>query len=242
MAYASANDISPNGQFVVGFSSRVENEQTIGYAARWDQSSGSWQPLMIPAGSALAVSDDGTVAGNVPVQGSLTERRARVWTPDGPVELPGVDTRANDINAAGTVVVGYRLQDVSCRRPPCGKYEVPMVWTLTSGNWIAQELVALDGVDSEANAVADVNGEPVIVGYGYTKKDAVMRAVYWKRNAQGIYGAPTRLAGLEGYSRAFASAQDINLSGQVAGYSGILSKNPRTPSTFQAVMWQLPAP
>jgi uncharacterized membrane protein len=242
MTYASANDISPNGQFVVGYSSRVENDQDIGYAVRWDWSSGTWQPTQIPSGGAVAVSDAGTVVGSVPVAGSATERKARVWTQSGSVELPGTDTRANDINAAGTVVVGYRLQDVVCRRPSCGKYEVPMVWTLTNGTWVAQELVALDGVDSEANAVAEVDGVSVIVGYGYTKKDAIMRAVYWKHDAQGTYGPPVRLAGLDGYARAFASAQDVNSSGKVVGHSGIRSKSPRTPSTIQAVMWQLPSP
>jgi uncharacterized membrane protein len=82
----------------------------------------------------------------------------------------------------------------------------------------------------------------VIVGYGYTKKDAVMRAVYWTPDAQGSYGAPTRLGGLDGNPGAFATAQDINPSGQIAGYSGIRSRSPRTPSTIMAVMWQLPAP
>lgn len=242
MTYAGASDISPNGQFVVGSSSRVENDQAIGYAVRWDRFSGDWQPTQIPSGGAVAVSDAGTVVGNVAVAGSPTERKARVWTEDGSVELPGIDTRANGINAAGTVVVGYRLQDVVCRRPPCAKYEVPMVWTLTSGNWVAQELVALDGVDSEANAVAEVNGESVVVGYGYTKKDAVMRAVYWKPDALGRYGAPTRLAGLEGDSRAYASATDINASGLVAGHSGPRSRGMRNPSPTQAVTWQLPSP
>lgn len=120
---------------------------------------------------------------------------------------------------------------------------VAMAWsiqTATAARPGAQELIALDGVASEANAVAEVNGETVIVGYGYTKKDAIMRAVYWKADAQGTYGAPTRLAGLNGSSGAYASAQDINSSGQVVGYSGILRKSPRIPSTIQAVIWELP--
>ena len=249
MTYAAAGDISPNGRYIVGSSSRVENDQTIGYAVRWDRASGDWQPTEIPSGGAAAVSDDGAVAGSIAVPGSTTERRARIWADSSSVELPGTetegvpnDTRANDINAAATVVVGFRLQPIACRRPPCGEYEVPMVWRLTNGTWVARELVALDGVDSEATAVAEVNGKTVIVGYGYTKKDAVMRAVYWTPDAQGNYGAPARLGGLDGNPGAFASAQVINSSGKVVGYSGILSKSPRTPSAIQAVMWQLPAP
>lgn len=236
MTFATAGDISPNGQFVAGYS----YVSTGGFGVRWDRSSGSWQPTAIPVGSAIAVSNDGTVAGSVPVAGSPTGRTARVWTESGSAELPGADTRANGISADGTVVVGYRRQDVTCRRPPCGKYPVPMVWTFANGDWVAQELIALDGVDSEANAVAEVNGKTVIVGYGYTKKDAIMRAVYWKADAQGTYGVPARLAGLNGSSGAYASAQDINSSGQVVGYSGILGKSPRIPSMTQAVIWELP--
>jgi uncharacterized membrane protein len=114
-----------------------------------------------------------------------------------------------------------------------------MVWTLINDAWVGQELVALDGVDSEASAVAEVNGETVIVGYGYTKKDAVMRAVYWKADAQGSYGPPTRLGGLDGERRAFARATDINPSGQVVGYSGSRVNSPKT-GVIVAVMWQLP--
>ena len=236
MTYASAQNVSPNGRFIVGSSS----SDTAFVAVRWDRSSGSWQPTRIPSGGAVAVSDTGAVAGSIAVAGGTTERKARVWTDNGSVELPGIDTRANDISADGTVVVGYRLQDVDCRRPPCGKYEVPMVWTLQSDEWIAQELTALDGVASEAIAVAEVNARTVIVGYGYTKKDAIMRAVYWKADAQGTYGPPTRLGGLDGSPGAIGSARDINSSGQVAGYSGILSRSPRKPSKIVAVIWQLP--
>jgi uncharacterized membrane protein len=240
MTYASAGDISPNGQFIVGFNGvEIDAYTTVGFAVRWDRSSGTWQPTQIPSGGAVAVSDTGAVAGSVAVAGSTTEGKARVWTDSGAVELPGVDTRAKGISADGTVVVGYRLQDVDCRRPPCGKYEVPMVWTLESGIWTGQELVALDGVDSEASAVAKVNGKTVIVGYGYTKKDAIMRAVYWQTNEQGSYGPPGRLAGLDGNSKSSARATDINVAGQVVGYSGIRTSSRRN-GVVVTVMWALP--
>jgi len=239
MAYASAGDISSNGQFIVGYSSREENGTTIGYAVRWDRSSGTWQPTQIPSGGAVAVSDSGAVVGSVAVAGSTTERRARVWTDNGTIELPGTDTRANGVSDDGTVVVGYRLEDVHCRRPLCGKYEVPMVWTLQGGTWVGQELIALDGVDGEASAVAEVNGRTVIVGYGYTKKDAIMRAVYWQADEQGSYGPPMRLAGIDGNARAFARATDISSSGKIVGYSSIRTNGPRN-SVIVTVMWTLP--
>jgi hypothetical protein len=235
MTYASATDISPNGHFIVGGSS----SDTSFFAVRWDRSSGTWQPTQIPSGGAVAVSDNGAVAGSVAVAGSTTERKARVWTDSGSIELPGNDTRANGISADGTVVVGYRLQDAVCRRPTCGKYEVPMVWTLASGTWTGQELLALDGVDSEASAVAKVNGKTVIVGYGYTKKDGVMRAVYWQTGEQGSYGPPGRLAGLDGNSKSSARATDINAAGQVVGYAGIRTNSPRN-GVIVTVMWTLP--
>lgn len=112
-----------------------------------------------------------------------------------------------------------------------------MVWTLQGGTWTGAELTSLDGVDSEASAVAKVAGKTVIVGYGYTKKDAVMRAVYWATDEQGAYGPPARLAGLDGSARAFARATDVNASGQVVGYSG-LGRGRR--STRVAVLWTLP--
>jgi uncharacterized membrane protein len=239
MTYASADDISSNGQFILGFSSREENGQTIGYAVRWEHSSGTWQPTQIDSGGAVAVSDSGAVAGSIAVVGSPTEARARVWTDSGSVVLPGIDTRANDISADGTVVVGYRLQDVDCRRPPCGKYEVPMIWTLQGGAWTAHELTALDGVDSEASAVAEVNGRTVIVGYGYTKKDAIMRAVYWQSDEQGSFGPPVRLAGLDGNAKSLARATGVNASGQVVGYAGIRTSSPRN-GVLVTVMWTLP--
>jgi uncharacterized membrane protein len=100
-------------------------------------------------------------------------------------------------------------------------------------------LIALDGVDSEATAVAAVNGRTVIVGYGYTKKDAIMRAVFWQADELGNYGPPTRLAGVDGSSRSFGRATDINPAGQIVGYSGIRTNNPRN-GVVVAVMWTLP--
>jgi len=38
---------------------------------------------------------------------------------------------------------------------------------------------ALDGVGSEAPGVGDINGNLVIVGYGYTRTDRIMQVVPW---------------------------------------------------------------
>lgn len=221
MVYAGADGISANGQYIVGSNSTV----SVWRAVRWDRSNGTWtQPKLISSGDAIAVSNGGLVAGS-------DSDRARVWNGTTATYLPGADTRANNINPAGTVVVGYRWKACTGR---CDKYEVPMVWTLKNGTWTAQELQALDGADSEALGVGEVNGRTVIVGYGYTKKDGVMRAVAWKADALGNYGAPIRLAALDGRSRSWARAEGVNSSGHVVGTSQGAGTRPF------AVIWRLP--
>lgn len=220
MEFASAEAISANGSYIVGWSST----DTEGHSVRWDRLAGTWQPLAIPGG-ATAVTDSGAVVG------SDGNGRVRIWTEKGTVTLPGIDARAHDVNSAGTVVVGFRWQ--ACPEP-CGMYEVPMVWTLRNGTWNAQELQALDGVDSEAYGVGEVNGQTIIVGYGYTRSDSIMRAVVWKPDAQGKYAAPLRLGALNGRSSAWARAADVNASGYVVGTSAGNGL-----SVF-AVRWKLP--
>jgi uncharacterized membrane protein len=102
--------------------------------------------------------------------------------------------------------------------------------------WIAQELQALDGVDSKARGVEVVNGKAVIVGYGYTKKDAIMRAVAWIPDSGGNYGAPIRLAAIDGRNSRWASAEDVNASGKVVGTSAY------TGLKRLAVTWTLTVP
>lgn len=189
MDYASSYGISPDGRFIVGSSSKDPDW----YWVRWDRFGGDWRATSIPSGGATAVSNAGAVIGSQPVAGGATERRASLWTEQGTVVLPGVDTRPNDVNAAGTVVVGFRWQPCPS---PCGQV--------------------------------------IIVGYGYTRKDAVMRAVVWRADAQGNCGAPMRLGALDGRSSACARAQDINSLGQVVGTSAGSGL-----SRF-AVTWQLP--
>lgn len=221
MIYSDVTGISPNGQYIVGSNSTDLAWQAV----RWDRSSGNWQPRALDGIGASAVSNNGAVVGTWGGQ-------ARIWTESGLVTLPGTDTVAHEISASGTAIAGFRWQ--SCPAP-CGEYEVPMVWILKSGVWIAQELQALDGVDSEALGVEVVNGKAVIVGYGYTKKDAIMRAVAWIPDNVGNYGAPIRLAAIGGRSSAWARAEDVNSSGQVVGTSADRAQ-------VTAVMWALTVP
>jgi len=146
--------------------------------------------------------------------------------------LPGFDVIALDITANGGSVVGYRLQPCP---EPCGEYPVPVYWTLlANGTWAGPvDLPALDGVDSEARSIAVRNGKRLIVGHGFTKKDAIMRAVAWIEDSPGKFSLH-RLAAIEGKSKAWARAADVNSRGQVAGASQA------TGFSYYAVLWQLP--
>jgi uncharacterized membrane protein len=144
----------------------------------------------------------------------------------------GAGTVANDISQDGNLIVGFRWE--ACVRPDC-EYEVPVFWTReSSGKWAMHDLPALDGVDSEARGVGMVGGKAVIVGYGYTKKDAIMRAVAWIPGADGKYDLPIRLAALGGKAKAWATAEDVNVEGVVVGTSASTGLN------RVAVLWRLP--
>jgi hypothetical protein len=95
---------------------------------------------------------------------------------------------------------------------------------------------ALDGVDSEAQAVAEVHGMNVIVGFGYTKQDGgILRPVAWVPAANGSYGAPLRLEPLGGDFKSWAEAVDVNRNGLVLGWSD----RSATDWTTTAVVWPL---
>jgi len=98
---------------------------------------------------------------------------------------------------------------------------------------VPEELVALDGVDSEARSVVRIGGRLVVVGYGFTSRDAIQRAVAWVPDATGAFGDPLRLDAIGGHSNAFASAWEVDRQGQVVGAS---AKNIDT----HAVLWTLP--
>ena len=103
-----------------------------------------------------------------------------------------------------------------------------------NGTWAEPvDLPALDDVDSEASAIAKRNGQWLIVGHGFTKKDAIMRAVAWIEDSPGKFSLH-RLAAIDGRGKSWAQAMDVNSRGQVAGTSQ------GTGSSNYAVLWQLP--
>ncbi len=203
------------------------------YGVRWSWTpAGSWQVESLGLNFyPRAISDDGSViVGNV-------DEQVRLWLAlregGGEFELVG-DGFAEDISFSpeknATVVVGYRAQP--CTRS-CTWYPVPVYWTETKSGWVRHDLTALDGVDSKAVAVANVAGQWVIVGYGFTRKDSIQRAVVWTPDINGNYGQPRRLDAIDGRSKSWARAVDINSNGVVLGNSSVVGWSQ------EAVLWIL---
>lgn len=230
MVHATAENISRNGLYIVGTSS-TEKEQ---HAVVWTKTGGSWQVRDLARyGGSPAIADNGSALLNTRLDELGTVNSVQLIAANGQrTTLPGFDVVALDIAADGSSVVGYRLQP--CPQP-CGEYPVPVYWTLlANGTWAGPvDLPALDGVDSEARSIALRNGKRLIVGHGYTKKDAIMRAVAWIEDSPGKFSLH-RLAAIGGKSTAWARAADVNSHGQVAGASQA------TGFSHYAVLWQLP--
>jgi uncharacterized membrane protein len=221
MIYAQASGINANGAYIVGQNSTDTEFRVV----LWRRINGDWTAEDLGAGgSDVSVSNLGGVVGNSGPAG------AWFWDGAGRVSL-GTDAVAQDIDAAGAVIVGHRWQ--ACPAP-CNRYQVPVLWKRQGTAWQRADLPALDGVDSEAHGVAEVNGKLVVVGHGFTKKDGVQRAVAWIPDGSGNYGAPTRLAALNGRSKAWAVAADVNRNGQVVGTSA------GDGLEYWAVLWTLP--
>lgn len=224
MAYGNAVRISAQGNYIAGTNSTDTAER---HAVLWSLVNGLWSVEDLGSGgSPSGVAESGQVAGT-------RGNRAVLWSGGGYVALPGSDTEAHDISPSGNVVVGARWQPTT--RDPSVLYPVPVVWKRdASGSWSITDLPALDGVDSEATGVGERNGQAIIVGYGFTKKVAIMRAVAWIPQADGTYGAPTRLAALGGRPKAPAAAADVNQHGHVVGTSAANGLE------LNAVVWTLP--
>ena len=224
MVHASADGISEDGTHIFGDNST----DTEWPAVRWNWNGSGWSVEEIGVGAPTGSTDDGsTMVGN---WGG--DRNAWVWLEGGSQQGLGDDSMANDVSPAGTMIVGFRWAScgTSC------EYEIPVYWTVSGGTWVRHDLLALDGVDSRAQGVGEVGGKLVIVGFGYTKKDAIMRAVAWLPQSGGTYGAPIRLAALGGNSKFWATAADVNANGKVLGTSRVSGLN------RAAVLWTLPTP
>lgn len=242
-----ANGISRNGSFAVGTNYWAETvDGTVKsdfYAVLWSRSGvpdawGEWQAKQlggetgacnVPSG----VSDFGHVLINANKQGP-----ASVWDGFGWIPLPGDGVAVSDISRDGTMIVG--TQWIPCPDPDvCDNYPQPVYWEYgEKDGWSLPILLpALDGVDSEAYGLGKtIDGHNLIVGYGFTRTDAKMRAVAWVQGVlEGDAYCLVRLAAIDGNSRFYAYANDVNESGKVLGTSGT-----KGISGSLAVIWQIP--
>jgi uncharacterized membrane protein len=235
MTWGNAQAISNNGRYIVGNSGN--NTPGQDQAVRWQNINGYWQAVDLGFGACFntpGVSDDGTIIANSGyydkdvLVGIAKVRTLTQMTWD---DLPGVNIQVHGIAASGDWIVGHRNQPCQSR---CTTYPVPVYWKLVASGWTGPfDLPALDGVDSEAESIAQRGGKKLIVGHGYTKKDAIMRAVAWIEQPDGSFKL-TRLEALNGKSKSWASAVAINNVGEVVGTSQANGL------TVQAVKWALP--
>lgn len=237
MTWGSADGISANGQYVIGVNGTDETWRP----ARWIRAGQGWSVSVLDvtdmyAPATPAISNDGTAIVNRATRASVSAPlvgHAGFWSYGSTnwTELPGYDTLAYDINAAGDWIVGERWEPCASR---CSQYAVPVYWIKTGAGWTGPfDLPALDTANSTAYAIAERGGRKIIVGVGTTSKDSIRRAVYWLQQSDGSFRL-NRLAALDGRSRAAARAVDVNNAGQVVGVSAASGLS------NYAVMWTLP--
>jgi len=227
MQFGESAVLSAQGNHVVGDNRTGDWEVGFTYrAVRWTREGESWSaPQDLAAGRAVATTEDGSVVvGNGNVENYQYNAEPWVWEagPDGgSLTALEPEARVSDITHDGSMIVGSRAKP--CSNPDnCEFFPAPVYWVLEQGAWVMHDLEALDGVDSVANAVAVVDGVPIIVGFGYTNNGyGILRPVVWIPAEDGSYGAPLRLEAFSGHFDSWSMATDINRNGLVLGWSDI---------------------
>ncbi len=150
----SANDMSPDGRYVVG---RLKTSDSY----LWDTVSDTWTILAGNGGFAASVSDDGTtVVGsmNSPVPGE--QDVAGIWTTSNPVwtsigHLPGTamacggQSNAYEVSADGSVVVGLSFYD--------GCKAAGFHWTEATG------MVPLESLANGGNRASVISADGTVI-------------------------------------------------------------------------------
>lgn len=215
--------LSAQGNHIVGGNSN--DDLGLERGVRWARDGADWLPPEdVGPGEAVATTEDGSVViGNTGGRWSYWgDGGPWVWTanPGGGGEITLLEPEAivYDITHSGSLIVGAHPK--ACSTPQCDFIPAPAYWVLENGQWTMHDLQALDGVDSEAQYVADVNGQAVIVGYGFTNQNGgIMRVVAWIPEADGSYGPPLRLEALGGNFDSISWPIDVNRNGLVLGWS-----------------------
>jgi hypothetical protein len=221
--------ISAQANHVVGGNQSGDWETGFIYSAvRWVGDGAAWSPPEdLGEGVAVAVTEDGSVVignGDGETWG-VTGARPWVWTATeqggSNMTLLEPDARVRDITHSGSMIVGSRPEP--CRPDAwCDFFAAPVYWVLEDGQWTMHDLEALDGVESTAIAVAEVDGRPIILGEGFTNQQGgIPRAVVWLPLEGGGYGPALRLETLGGNFNTMSFPFDINRRGYVLGWSEI---------------------
>lgn len=114
---------------------------------------------------------------------------------------------------------------IGSRPEPCGPdagcdfYPVPVYWVRDGGQWVMHDLQSIDGGQARVVAVAEMDGQPVILGEWVFFDPFNIRAGVWLPDASGAYGVPLMLETLGANPDSIAFAYDINREGIVLGWS-----------------------
>lgn len=226
MTFISNGSLSGQGNHIVGGNSSGDWESGFTYrAVRWTRDGAGWSaPEDIGEGRAIATTDDGSmVIGNGDGETSgATGGNPWLWVAreggGGELTSLGGDARVYGIAQDGSMIVGSRAEP--CTNGNCDFFPAPVYWTLQDGQWVMHDLQALDGVDSSAVAVAEVDGRMIIVGEGFSKLyGGIARSVVWMPNAGGDYGPAMRLETIGANFETVSWPADINAQGIILGWS-----------------------
>jgi len=243
-ARAEAHAITPDGQFIVGFSSVGATNSSRAF--RWSAATGMQDLAPAVAFSSMfAVSDDGSVAAGQAILPAVSNLwLACRWTaatglvPLGTLGLPGLmNSRATAANSDGTVIVGYEQHDLG--------------WTITTRafRWTAaggmQDLGLIGNYEGSSSNATDVsaNGD-IVVGVANDDFGRV-RAFRWTATG-GMQDLGVMSGIASDDSAAFGISNDGNVIVGVSGSALVApgAPNARTPFRWTAAggMQPLPVP
>jgi hypothetical protein len=119
---------------------------------------------------------------------------------------------------SGSTIIGTRPEPCS---PDawCDFYPAPVYWVQDGGQWVMRDLPTLTGAEARVVAVAEMDGQPMILGEWLFYDPFNLRAGVWLPGESGAYGAPLMLETLGANPDSIAFAYDINREGMVLGWS-----------------------
>lgn len=239
---AEAHAITPDGEFIVGFSSVGATSSSRAF--RWSAATGMQDLAPTVAFSSMfAVSDDGSVAAGQAILPAVSNLwLACRWSaatgivPLGTLGLPGLtSSRATATNSDGTVIVGYEQYDLGWTSATRA-----FRWTAAGGMQDLGLLVEFEGSSSQATDVS-ANGD-IVVGVasdGYTR----IRAFRWTA-AGGMHSLGVMSGVASDDSAAFGISNDGNVIVGVSGSALVApgAPNARTPFRWTAAGGMQPIP